>query len=157
MQYDLVLVIPIAVLLIIQLLLRTNSAVVFFSLCAGSLLATQLGGEVSLIGSSVIKNGEVSNSVAYIGLIVLPALLSALFMRKTANFALNIIPAIAVAGMAVVMVVPLLPQSIREEMIKGETWNTLNNLQPIILSVGVISSIAALWLGKPKSKKHKKK
>ena len=156
MQYSLVLVIPIAVVLVVQLLLRTNSAIVFFSLCAGSLLATQLGGEVSLIGSSVIKNGEVSNSVAYIGLIVLPAIFSALFMRKTSNFVLNIIPAIAVAGMSVLMVVPLLPQSIREGIIKTETWDLLNNLQPVILSVGVIASIMSLWLSKPKSRKHKK-
>lgn len=156
MQYSLVLVIPIAIVLIVQLLLRTNSAIVFFSLCAGSLLATQLGGEVSLIGSSVIKNGEVSNSVAYISLILLPAIFSALFMRKTANFALNLVPAIAVAGMSVLMVVPLLPQDIRSSIVKNETWELLNNFQPLILSVGVVSSIISLWLSKPKSRKHKK-
>lgn len=156
MQYSLVLVIPIAVLLIIQLLLRTNSAIVFFSLCAGSLLATQLGGEVSLIGASVIKNGEVSNSVAYISLILLPAIFSALFMRKTANFALNLIPSIAVSGIAVLMVVPLLPQDIRASIIKDDTWELLNSFQPLILSVGVVASIVSLWLSKPKTRNHKK-
>lgn len=163
MPYEIIIGAVIALIAIILLVLRTNSGVVFFSVCAGSVLATQLGDEASLISSTVIKDGDLNKSIVSVALIILPAILSAIFMRGsvgTGKFIFNLLPSIAVGGLLALLVVPLLPASTSSQILTSDAWSKLQHYQPIILVVGVISSIVLLWFtqksGK-KDKKHKKK
>ena len=49
MPYEIVVIgVPIIILTLLMMIMRTNSGVVFFSVCSGSVLATQIGGEASL-------------------------------------------------------------------------------------------------------------
>ncbi len=161
MQYQFILAVVIFVIVILLLLIRTNGAVVFFSLCAGSVLATQLGGETSLFISSFIKNGDTSRAIASICLILLPAIFSAIILRKSVSsgkFLANILPCIAVGALAVLLIVPNIPGTIREQLTNNQGWDYLDKFQPIIIVVGILSSIFLLWLNnKSHSKKHKHK
>lgn len=162
MPYEAIIGGAIALIAIILLVLKTNSGVVFFSVCAGSVLATQLGNEASLISSTVIKDGDINKSVAYIVLILLPAILSAVFMRGSVGsgkFIFNVIPSVAVGALLTFLVVPLLPDNISSQVLSSDIWGELQHYQPIILVGGVVSSIILLWFTQKshkKDKKHKK-
>lgn len=155
----------IAIITILLLLLRTNSAVVFFCICAGSVLSLQLANEASLISSTLIKNGDVNLAVVSIGLLTLPALLSMFILRgsvSTGKLVFSLLPSLATGGLLILLVVPLLPSSVSGQILASSAWGKLLQFQPIILVVGVIASIILLFFtqnhnnrGK-KSKKGKK-
>ena len=149
-------IVAVALLLII---IRTNSGVVFFSVCAGSVLATQLGSEASLISSTVVKDGDLNRSIAFIVLIVLPALLSALFLRSSitpSKSIFNVVPSLAVGALLALLVVPQLPPNISKDLLDSSAWGTLQDYQPIILVGGVISSIVMLYITHRHGGKHRK-
>lgn len=159
MPYDIIVGAVVAVVAVLLLLLKTNAAVVFFSVCAGSVLATQLGSEASLISSTVIKDGDLNKSVAYIALIILPALLSAVFMRgsiSSSKFLFNLVPSVAVGALLALLIIPLLPDSISGQVLGSQAWDILQQYQPLILVGGVISSIILLWITHRSDKKHKR-
>lgn len=148
-----------AVITVLLILLKTNAAVVFFSVCAGSVLATQLGSEASLISSTVIKDGDLNKSIAYIALIILPAVLSALFMRgsiSSSKFIFNLVPSVAVGALLALLIIPLLPASVNGQVLASKSWGVLQQYQPLILVGGVISSIVLLWITHRSENKHKK-
>lgn len=160
MPYEIIAAICVGVIALLLLLMKTNAGVVFFSVCAGSVLATQLGSEASLISSTVIKDGDINKSFAYILLVTIPALLSALFLRgsiSTGKALFNIAPSVAVGALLILLVIPLLPPGISSEILQSELWKQLQQFQPLILVGGVISSIVLLWFTHQKSKKDKKK
>ena len=159
MQYEFAVLIFAGLVSLLLILLKTNAGVVFFSACAGSLLASQLGSDASLISSSVISNQEINKSVAYILLVILPVLLSAVFMRgsvSTAKLVINLLPSVATGLLLALLIVPLLPGGVSEKLVNQTIWSDLQSLQPVILVVGVISSVIMLWLTQ-KNSKHKKR
>ncbi len=159
MPYEFI-VAGVAVLIAIFLLLiKTNGAVVFFSLCAGSVLATQLGGEASLVLTSFIKDGDLSRAVTAIAMIVLPALFSALFLRGSVHSSklfFNVVPSAAVGALAVLLIVPFIPGGMREQLMSNVAWDTLKQYESAILIGGIVSGVLLLWLNQNKSKKDKK-
>lgn len=149
-------IVAVALLLII---IRTNSGVVFFSVCAGSVLATQLGSEASLISSTVVKDGDLNRSIAFIALIVLPALLSSIFLRSSitpSKSIFNVVPSLAVGALLALLVVPQLPPDVSKDLLDSTAWGTLQDYQPIILVGGVISSIIMLYITQRHGGKHRK-
>lgn len=159
MPYEIIIGASIALVAVLLLILKTNSGVVFFSVCAGSVLVAQIGDEASLISSTVIKEGDLSKSIVSVGLILLPAVLSAIFMRgsvSASKFIFNIVPSVAVGALLTFLVVPLLPDSIGSQVLQSDIWGKLQHYQPIILVAGVISSILLLWFTQKSSKKDKK-
>lgn len=149
MPYEIIVGAAVALVALFLVVIRTNAAVVFFSVCGGSVLATQLGSEASLLSSTVIKDGDINKSVAYIALTVLPALLSAIFLRGSISSSksfFNIFPAISVGLLLALLIIPQLPSSVSSELLQSSVWGTLQEYQPLILVGGVITSIMLLWL-----------
>ncbi len=159
MPFEIIIGAVVALITVILLVLRTNSGVVFFSVCAGSVLASQIGDEASLLSSTVIKDGDLNKSIVSIILIILPAILSAIFLRgsvKGGKFIFNLIPSIATGGLLVLLIVPLLPANTSSQILTSDIWGKLQQYQPIILSVGVVSSIVLLCFTQNRHKKDKK-
>lgn len=159
MSYEIIIGALIALIAVILLILRTNSGVVFFSICAGSVLVAQISSEASLISSTVIKNDNLNKSLVSISLIILPAVLSAIFMRGTvgaSKLLLNLLPSIAAGSLSAILIIPLLPATVSSQILVSDIWGKLQHYQPIILVVGVISSIVMLWITQRSGKKHKK-
>ena len=132
MSFEIIVVASVVAIALIQLVLRTNSGVVFFSVCAGSVLATQLGNDASLISSTVVKDGDLNRSIAYIALIVLPALLSSIFLRGSISISKNLfntLPSVAVGALLALLVIPLLPPKISGDLLDSSVWGTLQDLQ----------------------------
>ena len=159
MPYEVIIGAAIALVAVVLLALRTNGGVVFFSVCAGSVLAAQIGDEASLLSSIFIKNGDINKSIMSAVLIVLPVVFSAIFLRGSVGASkvlLNLLPSVCAAGLLVLLVVPLLPPSVGNQVLVSDIWGVLQQYQPIILAVGVVSSIVLLWFTQRPHKKGKK-
>lgn len=159
MPYDILLVIIAILITMALLLLKTNSAVVFFAVCAGSVLAIQLGEDAALLSSVVIKNSDISKAVAEVSLVILPSVLSAIFMRgsiKGAKFIFNILPAIATSALLIILIVPFLPVYITKSVLDSQPWIILQKYQPVVLTGGIVSSILLLFINHSSGKKVKK-
>lgn len=160
MSIDIIIGAIIAVIAIILLVLRTNSGVVFFGVCAGSVLASQIYDEASIISSMIIKDGDLNKSIVSIALILLPAVFCAIFLRGSvgaSKFLFNFIPSFAVGGLLVLLITPLLGQNESSQVLTSNIWGVLQRYQPLILASGTLSSMALIWLTQRTNKKHKNK
>lgn len=160
MPFDIIIAGTILLITLCLLVIRTNSAVVFFVICAGSVLAEHIGGELSLIITSFIKDGEVSKSIAEISLIVLPMLFSMIILRKSVSpgrLLLNIVPSLVSGSFVVLLVVPLLGGGLSGQIMQGQVWNELSRYQPFIIVAGVVSGIVMLGFTQSGSHRHKSK
>lgn len=162
MPNELFLVAPIAVLTIILLILKVNGGIVFFSVSVGSMLALKLGSEASLIGSTVIRNDTLDKNIVAAILVIAPIILSILFTRGTVKggkVLINFVANLATAMLLMILLVPLLPEITNNFLVSNKFWAELEQLLPIILVVGVISSLVLFWTTKgdhhKSGKKHK--
>lgn len=158
---NIVLIIAVAAPAALLVLLRTNAAVVFFSLCAGSLLVRYVGDDASLVGTVVGNNSHAVSQYAELILLLLPALAVAIILRKsvsTTKIVFNVIPAIAVGLVGVLLAVPLLPGGVQANIISTEGWKLLEHSQELVLGASVLASVVVLWITRSKlggsGKKH---
>lgn len=149
---------PVALLLF----LRTNAAVVFLALCAGSILPSYVGEDANLIVSSFFPGSSAgAYQVISIVLILLPAVLTALFLRNSLSGVgsiLNIPTTIAVGLFIPLLVVPYLSDGLRVAIEATEVWELLEQFQAVIVGGGILFSLVLLWAAfkKGHSKKGKK-
>jgi hypothetical protein len=155
----------IAILIGLPLLLsfafRVNAGVIFLALCAGSVLSQFVADDTNQLASSFFArtNQNIVTSAVQITLLLLPAVLTMLFMRnsmKGTKILMNLIPAAAAGLLTALLVVPLLPPGTRYAVTGSEVWSTLQNFQSVIIGAGVFVSLLMLWSSKPKHDKHKK-
>lgn len=151
----------VAVPAVLLLLLRTDAATVFLSLAVGGILERIAGNDITsaLATFSARTNTEIGMAVVHIGLIVVPAIITALVLRRSVSSAkllVNIFPAVATGAVGLLLIVPLLPANIRITVINSNIWSLIDKSQVLIVGVSVLSSLLVLWFGKP-HKEHGKK
>ena len=154
---NLALIIAIAVPAVLIILLRSDAAVVFLSLCAGALLVRYAGSDASLAGSVIGNNSTVVSQYFELGLLVVPVLLSAVMLKKSMRgpkMILNILPAIGVGLVGVLLAVPLLPNGLSDTITKTSGWSLLYNNREVVVAASVLVSLVSLWLAH--LGKHKK-
>ena len=147
------------------MVLRINASLVFLSLCLGNVLvqfvakdttdlltlhADQVTQKVSSAGSNVIK----------LGLLLLPVVLTAIFMIRTVNgrgkLALNLLPAAGVGLLGGLLVVPLLPSGLSHNVVRSDLWTQATRAQDLIVGASALVCLLVLWLQRPKAGKHDK-
>jgi len=151
----------ISLVTVFLLMLRTNTGVVFLSLCAGTMLLNATGADASLFASSLSSGAEISGSVAKISVLLLPAAITSIFLRKHVSYGqifITFIPAVATAMLGVLLVVPLLSSSTQSSVGQTEVWSMLTQYQGAIVTVGIVASIICIvfTVKKPHHSKHKK-
>lgn len=157
---NLALLLAIAVPIALLIVLRTNAAIVFLSLCAGALLVRFVGDDAGLVGSAIGNNSVVVSQYAQVALLLIPVVLSAILLGKSMRGPkglLNILPAIGVGLVGVLLVVPLLPTNLNEAITASDGWSIMQDNQQLIIVISVVVSLVALWLSHPKTggkKKH---
>jgi hypothetical protein len=155
---NIVLIAAIAAPVALLLLLRSNAAIVFLSLCAGALLVRYVGDDAGLVGSAVGNNSALTGQYFQIVLLLLPAALSTLFTMRSmrgAKLIINLLPALAVGFVGVILTVPLLPGGVQHNITSLNGWSILDHNKQIIVAAGVLVSLAVLWLVRPSH--HKKR
>ena len=155
------LIVLIALVVLLQLLLRTNTAVVFFAICAGSVLVAAAGKNTDLLAHSLGSSMQVSTNIAQAGVVLLPAIISAVLLRKRTPKSLlfmAVIPAICTALVGLTIIYPFLSGSFQSTLTASKGWPLIAQFYELIVVVGIISSLALLAFTVPKHRKdgHKK-
>ncbi len=143
---------------VLLVLLRTNAAVVFLSLCAGALLVRFVGDEAGLVGAAIGNNSLVVSQYFQFALLLLPAALSAIILTKSMRGPkgfINVLPAIAVGLVGVLLAVPLLPFTPQHAITSLSGWEILDHNKQMVVIVSVVVSLLVLWFARPSG--HKKR
>src|SRR3989344_9224886 len=93
----------------LSILLRSNAAIAFLSLCTGSVVVKYISDDAVLAVSTVSSNN--SDAIAHISLLLLPVVLTLLILRHTispSNLPAIILPAAALGLATPVLLVPFL-------------------------------------------------
>jgi hypothetical protein len=155
---------PIALLM----LLRVNATLVFLSLCLGDVLVQFVAPDANsffqLFSAHVPAGIDKGNDTVKIILLLLPVLLTAVFMIRTVRggpkLLLNVLPAAGVGLLGSLLVVPLLPPGLSHNIVHSSLWDQLQKAQNLIVGASALSCLLVLWLQRPQAggkhgKKHK--
>ena len=147
---------------ILLMVLRVNAALVFLSLCLGDVLVQFVANDVksftSLFGSApaTVATGTVASgdNVVKLLLLLLPVLLTAMFMIHTvrgARLVLNVLPAAGVGLLGGLLVVPLLSPGLAHNIIASPLWGQASRAQDLIVGASALVCLFVLWLQRPKT------
>jgi hypothetical protein len=170
MSPDLILAAIVLVPVVLLMLLRINAALVFLSLCLGSVLVQFVAPDANeflqLFSAHVPKNVDTGNDNIKIFLLLLPVVLTAIFMIRTVRgkgkLLLNIFPAAGVGMLGGLLLVPLLPAGLSHDIVNSNLWNEAQKAQDLIVGMSSLICLFVLWLQRPKTGsedkhgKHKK-
>lgn len=153
------------------MVLRINAALVFLSLCLGDVLVQFVADDANsfmdvLQSSHQIDASAVvptSGNLVRLVLLLLPVVLTALFMIKTVKgpkLLLNILPAAGVGLLGGLLVVPLLSPGLSNDIVSSPLWMQVSKAQNLIVGSSALICLLVLWLQRPKagggSEKHSK-
>lgn len=158
---DYILMGAIAAVIVLLLILRTNTAICFLALCAGSVLLSTSGQNMSLIASSLTSGMDSSTNIIQIVLLFVPLIVTAVLLRNHVSkglVPLGFVPAFCTACLGVIFVTPLLADGAESAIVATETWKLLIQYQEVIVGMGLVLSLVliAMTVRKPHDKHHKK-
>lgn len=165
---------PIVILALIMLapvvllmVFRINAVLVFLSLCLGNVLvqfvAPDTRSMITLFAANNSRLVNASNNSISIALLLLPAVLTILFMfhsvRGHSKLLLNVLPAIGVGLLMALLLVPLLSPGLRYAIVGTPLWQQVQRSQVLIVGTSSLICLLVLWLQRPKrhhEEKHSK-
>ncbi|MDB5168911.1 MAG: hypothetical protein JWO41_267 [Candidatus Saccharibacteria bacterium] len=144
---------------IIFMALRVNATLVFLSLCLGDVLvqfvAPDAGSFLAMFSAHAIQTEKLQGNNVSIGLLLLPVLLTTVFMIRTVSgkfkLALNLLPAVGAGLLGALLIVPLLPSGLSTNIINSSLWAQVQSLQNLIVGVSALICLLVLWLQRPKT------
>lgn len=149
--------------LVVLTFLRANAAIVFLSLCLGSVLVRFVGDSASSFGNLFSASSAVNQHTLPLILLVLPVVFTTIFMIRSVRggfrLFINIFPALAVGFVGLLLAVPLLAGGLRSSITQVSLWQTVESFQQLVVIVGAIISMLFLWMQRPKKPtkdKHEK-
>jgi hypothetical protein len=153
--------VPVVVLMV----LRVNAALVFLSLCLGSVLTTFLGPDtnslLSLLSAHASTTISASQSTAQLVLLAIPVVITTLFMIRSVpkgfKLLLNLLPASGVGLLAVLLSVPLLPSTTARGIIMTGLWQEAVKAQDLIVGISALVCLFAILGLRPKGEGHSEK
>jgi hypothetical protein len=139
---------------VIFFLFRVNAAIVFLSLCLGSVLVRFIGGDAQSFVGLFSASKSMSNSAISLALLFLPAVLTTIFMirtvRGTTRALINILPSLAFGAVGLLLAEPLLPAGLYHTISSTTIWADLLRAQDLIVGVSALIGLLFLWLQRPK-------
>lgn len=150
-----IVLIPIAILMV----LRINAVLVFLSLCLGNVLV-QFVAEDANSFMSVLQSyqpGQIpdaENNTIKLILLLLPVVLTAIFMIKTvkgSKLVINILPALGVGLLGSLLTVPLLGVGLSIDIMNTTLWVEASKAQNLIVGSSALICLFVLWLQRPKT------
>ncbi len=141
------------------MVLRINAALVFLSLCLGDVLVQFVAKDttefLTLHADKVTQAVNTGNNNVKLILLLLPVILTAVFMIRTINgssrLALNLLPAAGVGLLGALLVVPLLPPGLAHNVVGSPLWTQVTRVQDLIVGASALVCLFALWLQRPKA------
>lgn len=150
-----------AAVVVVLIFLRTNTAIGYLALCAGSVLLLSSGDNVGLVASSLTSGMSSAAMIAKIALLVTPLVICSILLRKQVSrwlLLFSLVPAVCVAFLGTVLIVPLFSDGLRTSIQATDTWSLLVQYQETFTGIGLVASIMmiAMTIKNPHDK-HKKK
>lgn len=149
--------------LALGLFFRVSASSLFFSVMAGELLGRYFHHEAASIGRSIFKSNTAADYAEVI-VVILPVLLTALFMHGSISrgkTVLHVLP-LAITGLVLAaFVLPILPYELQQQIMTVPYGKQLLDSSNMIIGVIVLLQLISLWIlarapGEPHRKKHKK-
>ncbi|HUS26000.1 MAG TPA: hypothetical protein VMY99_01470 [Nevskiaceae bacterium] len=143
--------------------LRINAVMVFLSLCLGEVLVRYVSDDANVMLNlfSSHQPGTVSKSTLQIALLLLPAVLTSVFMifsmHGRMRVVLNVLPAAAASLLGILLAVPLLPPGLRHNLQAQDAWHYLIHAQALIVGVGALTSLLFLWMQRHHQSERRKR
>ncbi len=134
--------------LLLGLIFRVSTSHLFFSLMAGELLARYFGEDVSILVNSFARSQNIAD-YAEAGVIVLPVILTAIFLRGSLSkgkVILHFIPLLITGVVFAAFILPVLPDVARDYVRSVEAGRQLLDMSSVIVGVVVLVQLIALWL-----------
>jgi hypothetical protein len=141
---------------LVMMVLRINATLVFLSLCLGDVLVQFVAPDAnSFMGLFMGHGSHADNNTIKLALLVLPVVLTAVFMIRTVRgglrLLLNALPAIGVGLLAALLVVPLLSAGLRHNVVDSSLWQQVERAQDLIVGSSAFVCLLVLWLQRPKA------
>ncbi len=149
----------IAVPAVLMFLLKSNPAIAFLSVCAGGMLQQFCTRRVTDLASAQKLPQSDTDHLSLV-LLVLPLLLTLIFMRKSIHrnkFLMYAVPAVCTGALLALLAAPHLGAIGNFNIAKSKPWQQFEDFQAIIVGAGVVSSLFIVWLTKKKIKEDKDK
>jgi hypothetical protein len=148
---------------VLLMLLRINATLVFLSLCLGNVLVQFVSPDVhdflTLFSSKSTHSVTATDQTIKIALLLLPVVLTALFMIKTirgnGKLFLNLLPAAGVGLLGALLIVPLLPGGVSHNLSSTTIWSETSKAQDLIVGTSALICLFVLWLQRPKTGEDK--
>lgn len=148
----------VAIPTLLLFMFRSNAAIVFLALCTGSVMAKYVVTSNTAVLKPIASLNLTTLNYLQIGLILLPAVITALLLRERirgAKVFINLLPSIACGLTVALLIVPLLPYGPKSQIIPEKSWQLLQQYQALVFAAGAVVSFLLLWAGRP-NKKHGK-
>jgi len=150
MPHDLALILALAVPFAAMVLVRVNAAMVFMSLCLGTVLVEYVAGQADdLFHAFMPHAGSVSTTTLSLMLLLAPAVLTSILtlfsVHGGAKFWLNFLPAAAASALAVLLAVPLLPGGLKNSFEAQSAWHIVSSSEALVIGMGGFMSLVFLW------------
>jgi len=148
---------------VLLMLLRINAALVFLSLCLGSVLVQFGAGDASSLLTDHADQlpqqaANAGSDTVKLVLLLLPVVLTLIFMIRTVSgsgrLLLNALPSIGVGMLGALLVVPLLPPGLSHNIVDSSLWEQVKRTQDIIVSASAVVCLLVLWMQRPKTGGH---
>jgi hypothetical protein len=153
-------IILIAAPVLVLTVLRINATLVFLSLCLGAVLVQFVGDEAANTIGILASDGSTNLELVSLGLLLLPAVFTAVVMIRTVKgnlkLAINLLPAISVGVLGLLLAEPLFSDGLRASIEATDAWLMITKLQTVVVGVSAIISLFFLWLQRPKHHKEEK-
>lgn len=143
--------------IILLMILRINATLVFLSLCLGSILvqfaADDVSGLLALFSARVPENIDTGNNNISLVLLLLPTVLTAIFMIRTVRghgkLLINLLPAAGVGLLGALLVVPLLPEGLSQSITDASIWSQMQSAQGTVVGAAASICLLVLWMQRP--------
>src|SRR5665213_947093 len=145
---------------VLLMVLRVNAALVFLSLCLGDVLVQFISPDANsffsfLSSARVTSNVSASSQTVRLVLLLLPVVLTAVFMIRTvrgsARLLLNALPSAGVGLLGALLVVPLLSAGLSHNIVHSGLWDQVQRAQDLIVGTSALVCLLVLWLQRPKT------
>lgn len=162
MNPTIILIALLAAPVVVLMLLRVNAALVFLSLCLGSVLVQFVAPDAStILSSTMAQRHGIPSSQLYtnLGLLLLPVILTIIIMirsvRGKGRLTYNLLPSAGVGALLALLAVPLLSVNLTQSITALPLWHKLESLQTLIIGVNTLLALLFLWMQRPKKLSEK--
>jgi hypothetical protein len=137
---------------LVLMLLRVNATLVFLSACLGAVLLQLVGADANDFFAMFLP--ALSGNDLKLGLLLLPVVLTTIFMIKTVQgtkLAFNLLPALGFGFLLALLIVPLLPGGESFALRGSQIWHVAQQLQSLVIGVSALICLLFLWMQRPKN------